>query len=180
MSKDVLKDIDRTILDMSAEEYVSLKNNPVLTYVEEFEKRRNIKAKNYTTISTAINPREDHAADALSEFARFKLREQNAVYGLDTGEGEDQTAWKTVKIDLPKTYLNISEDLDSVLESSDLMKELNELCIRDTQELYVRELLNRLYKIIEYCDNWKIVDQVDYDIKPYMDYIVEMARGKEK
>ena len=149
---------------------------------EEFEKRQNIKAKTHTTISTTINPREDHAADALSEFARFKLREQNAalacekftqfgnalsdaereeferwkrreqnaVYGLDTGEGEDQSAWTTVKIDLPKRYLNISEDLDSVLESSDLMKELNELCIRDTQELYVRELLNR----IDRCCRW--------------------------
>ena len=117
---------------------------------EEFEKRQNIKSKTHTTISTTINPREDHAADALSEFARFKLREQNAVYGLDTGEGEDQTAWKTFKIDLPKRYLNISEDLDRVLESSDLMKELNELCIRDTQEVYVRELLNR----IDRCCRW--------------------------
>ena len=120
---------------------------------EEFEKRQNIKAKTVTTINTGT--RHDDAADALSEFARFKLREQNAIYGLDTSEGRDQSAWTTVKIDLPKRYLNISEDLDNVLESSDLMKELNELCIRDTQELYVRELLNR----IDRCCRWLEVNK---------------------
>lgn len=145
---------------------------------EEFEKMQNIKAKTHTTISTTINSREDHAADALSEFARFKLREQNAVYGLDTGEGEDQTAWKTFKINAP-VLEDVSDNIDKILEDNYIMDRLSKACIRDDQALYVRELLNRLHKIIDYCDNWKIVDQVDYDIKPHMDYIVEIAKGEK-
>ena len=146
---------------------------------EEFEKINKIRDKipgfdaalaceKFTQFGNTLSDAE------REEFERWKRRESNAVYGLDTGEGEDQSAnyyqvinsynipadgicefggdsaWTTVKIDLPKRYLNISEDLDRVLESSDLMKELNELCIRDTQELYVRELLNR----IDRCCRW--------------------------
>lgn len=160
---------------MTAEEFSNMFNQSL---DDQFKRIQNTKGKNHTTISTTVNigTRHDDAADALSEFARFKLREQNAVYGLDTGEGEDQSVnyyqvindnpnltkssanhgnygtpnYTTVKIDLPKRYLNISEDLDRVLESSDLMKTLNELVLRDKQEAYVRELLNR----IDRCCRW--------------------------
>lgn len=111
---------------------------------EEFEKRQNIKAKTVTTINTGT--RHDDAADALSEFARFKLREQNAVYGLDTGEGKVQSAWTTFKINAP-VLEDVSENIDRILESSDLMKSINELYLRDTQEVYVRELLNRVKEL---------------------------------
>lgn len=162
--------------DMMEKDINILKNRQSIA--EEFEKRQNIKDKTHTTISTTVNPREDHAADAMSWFAKWKRKEQNAIYGLDTGEGKD--TWATYAHMLPSNFLNISEDLDSVLGSSDLMKRLNELCLRDDSELYVRELLNRLHKIIDYCDNWKIVDQVDYDIAPHMEYIVKLARGEDE
>lgn len=116
---------------------------------EEFEKMQNIKAKTHTTISTTINSREDHAADALSEFARFKLREQNAVYGLDTGEGKDQTAWTTVKITTP-AFNDVSDNINKILEDNYIMDRLSKACIRDDQALYVRELLNR----IGWCIRW--------------------------
>lgn len=147
------------------------------TIAEEFEKRQNIKAKTATTITTGT--RHDDAADAMSWFAKWKLKEQNAIYGLDTGKSDGSTAWTFVKSTIP-AYEDISENIDKILGDSDLMKDINELAIRDTKDLYVRELLNRLHKIIDYCDNWKIVDQVDYDIKSHMDYIVEMARSRNK
>lgn len=73
--------------------------------------------------------------------------------------------------------LDIEKSIDNVLSNEEYMKQINDFILEDEKERYVRALLNRLNKIIEYCDNWKIVDQVDYDIRPHMEYIVKLAKG---
>lgn len=81
------------------------------------------------------------------EFINFKRRENNAVYGLDTGEGRD--AWTTVKITTP-AFNDISDNINKILEDKYIMDRLSKACIRDEQALYVRELLNR----IGWCIRW--------------------------
>lgn len=95
--------------------------------------------------------------------------------GVDFGKGQDHT---NISLNIPRlSDLDIEKSIDNVLSREELIKQMNDFVIEDEKERYVRALLNRLNKIIEYCDNWKIVDQVDYDIRPHMEYIVKLAKG---
>lgn len=109
------------------------------------------------------------------DFINFKRRESNAVYGLDTGEGEDQSVnyyqvindnpiktdvnISTIKYTLPSSMIvtdqDISDDIDKVLNSRQYIEEMNNLYAADLRERYVRELLNR----IDRCCRWLEVNK---------------------
>lgn len=85
------------------------------------------------------------------------------------------TAWESVKFnkfdDAKMTTVSIPADkiitdeminngINHILGTSELLEKLNELVIKDTNERYVRELLNRIHKAIdelgkgiEFCEN---------------------------
>ena len=85
---------------------------------------------------------------------------------------------ETVTVSIPTiSDEDICMSINETLSCDEYIKKMNELVLEDEKERYVRELLNRLNSIIKYCDNWKIVDQVDYDIRPHMEYIVKLAKG---
>ena len=103
----------------------------------------------------------DHAADAY----RYALDRKYGIYaGIDRGEHPDETA---VRLEIPKPLLDldIEKNIDRVLSRSELIEQMNKLAIKDEQERYIRELLNRLHKVKEvrdYIDN-KIQKSMEYD-----------------
>lgn len=113
------------------------------------------------------------------EFYEGPNRSTDMIYrpiGTDISKNPDETIIQQFGIPTISD-LDIERSIDNVLSREELIKQMNDFVLEDEKERYVRALLNRLNKIIEYCDNWKIVDQVDYDIRPHMEYIVKIAKG---
>ena len=96
-------------------------------------------------------------------------------HGLGKHDVKEPTAWDSVKLnrfdDAEMTTVSIpanqiitnemiNEGINNVLGTSKLLEELNELVIKDANERYVRELLNRIHKAVdelskgvEFCKN---------------------------
>lgn len=64
--------------------------------------------------------------------------------------------YKTIEFKIPK--LNDLEIKRDINDSLYCIKEINELVIKDKQEQYIRELLNRIHKAIEYIKTHKRQD----------------------
>jgi hypothetical protein len=59
--------------------------------------------------------------------------------------------YTTVKLDIPR--LSDFEIKESVNYGLSITDELNKLIIKDSNEIYIRELLNRINNAIEYVNN---------------------------
>jgi len=94
------------------------------------------------TFYTTLNPQEKKILE----------RQKYYTYGLDTGEGDSTT----FTIERP---FKLSEDalarIDEVLEDDTLIDRINRLVIKDTDELYLRELINRVRSKEERWDKLK-------------------------
>ena len=88
-------------------------------------------------------------------------------HGLGKHDIKEPTSWDSVKLnkfeDAEMTTVSISADtvitdemindgINNVLGSGELLEKLNKLVIKDMQDRYIRELLNRIHKAIEVLD----------------------------
>ena len=84
------------------------------------------------------------------------------------------------KVSIPADIIITDDDtndgINNVLGSSELLEELNKLVIKDTNERYVRELLNRLDKIIKYMNNF-VHDMETGGI--HVDFVIDIAKGND-
>lgn len=71
---------------------------------------------------------------------------------------------------------DINDGINNVLGSSELLERLNKLVIADTNEKYIRELLNRLDKIIKYMSNF-VHDMETGGI--HVDFVIDIAKGND-
>lgn len=116
--------------------------------------------KEIEEFNMTFEKKEPTAAEAYEAALNMKY----GIYaGIDRGENPDETA---VRLEIPRLDISdIEMNIDRVLSSSELMKQMNELVIKDEQEKYVRVLMNRLHKVKEvrdYIDN-KIQKSMKYD-----------------
>ena len=116
--------------------------------------------KEIEEFNMTFEKKEPTAAEAYEAALNMKY----GIYaGIDRGANPDETA---VRLEIPRLDISdIEMNIDRVLSSSELMKQMNELVIKDEQEKYVRVLMNRLHKVKEvrdYIDN-KIQKSMKYD-----------------
>jgi len=86
---------------------------------------------------------------------------------------------ETVTVSIPTiSDEDICMSINETLSCDEYIKKMNELVLEDEKERYVRELLNRLNNIIDYCSNrWKVIYDAGYDVEDFMNYIVKLAKG---
>lgn len=84
------------------------------------------------------------------------------------------------KVSIPADIMISNEDINdginNVLGSGELLERLNKLVIADTNEKYIRELLNRLDKIIKYMNNF-VNDTETGGI--HADFVIDIAKGND-
>jgi hypothetical protein len=95
-----------------------------------------------------------------------------------------------IKFDIPTlSDLEIQIGLNNVLSSSDLIKKMNELIIKDKQERYIRELTNRIYKALEYIEkqipivkNEINISNINTTTSELLNYekLLEILKGKDE
>jgi hypothetical protein len=95
-----------------------------------------------------------------------------------------------IKFDIPTlSDLEIQTGLNNVLSSSDLIKKMNELIIKDKQERYIRELTNRIYKALEYIEkqipivkNEINISNINTTTSELLNYekLLEILKGKDE
>lgn len=88
---------------------------------------------------------------------------------------ENNDEMVTVNLAIPSiSDWDIKCSIDNVMSCEDYMKEINNLVIEDEKERYVRELLNRLNKIIKYMENF-VGDSETGGIHP--EVVIAVAKG---
>lgn len=82
--------------------------------------------------------------------------------------------YTSLKLEIPR--LSDFQIKESINNGLNLIEELNKLAIEDTQEKYIRELLNRIDKAIKYIkENEKEYGSLEDNEK----IILEILKGKE-
>lgn len=74
------------------------------------------------------------------------------TYKIDLGKN-DKTQMTTIKISRDFNLTNLEKEgiTESIL-NNEWMKKINELCIKDTQDMYIRELMNRINRCIRWME----------------------------
>lgn len=119
-------------------------------------------------------PKEEEKEDDLVKAYNEVLK--GVTFGKDISEKFDKAVIEHFSIPA-MSDLAIDESINNILGREDLIMQMNKLVLEDEKERYVRELLNRLNNVIEYCENYKITDQVDYTIIEVLDYVAKIANG---
>lgn len=85
--------------------------------------------------------------------------------------------YKTIEIKIPK--LNDLEIKRGINDSLYCIKEINELVIKDKQEQYIRELLNRIDKANKIIDECLLIGTYEYEIEGQLDNLKRVLGGKQ-
>lgn len=89
--------------------------------------------------------------------------------------------YATIRLDIPKlSDFEIKAGINNVLSSSDLIKRMNELVVKDTQDKYIRELTNRIDKAIDYIKETPIGSILEVhcgEEEEYTEPLLEILKG---
>ena len=86
--------------------------------------------------------------------------------------------YTTVKLDIPR--LSDFEIKQSVNYGLSITDELNKLIIKDSNERYIRELLNRINKAIFYMENYISVEEYNEPVKCEFGEVIRLLKGDKE